>query len=206
MNTIVAGNLAYTDGQALLRIARFCLEMYVGPGASYRPDPEEWPPALQQPAATFVTLSHNGVLRGLTGVTEPRWSLMLDVALNTVAATRGLHQQPVQPEEVSDLRVSITVLTPLETLAYDSYEALLAALRPGEDGLVLSWGEHEGVLLPQAWQHFPEPAAFVAALCRRTGIPLAELQRVPPAMAVRRFGGQCFCERGYVEPAGADVW
>lgn len=203
MNTIVARNLAYTDGEALLRIARFCLEMYVGLGASYRPDPEEWPPALQQPAATFVTLSQNGKLRGLTGVLEPRWSLMLDVALNTVAAaTRDAHQEAVRPEEVGDLRVGITVLTPVQPVPYDNYGVLLAALRPHEDGLILSWDKRQAVLLPQVWQHIPKPEAFLAALCHKAGVPLAELHRVPPAVTVQRFGGQCFCERGYVEPAG----
>jgi AMMECR1 domain-containing protein len=59
----------------------------------------------------------------------------------------------------------------------------LAAMRPGVDGLVISWRGQRGTLLPQVWQQLPAPAAFLAALKHKAGLradfwaPDVQLQR-----------------------------
>ena len=47
---------------------------------------------------------------------------------------------------------------------------VLAQLRPGEDGVVLSWDERRATFLPQVWEKLPAPADFLAHLKRKAGL------------------------------------
>ena len=48
---------------------------------------------------------------------------------------------------------------------------LIAQLRPGEDGLILEDGARRGTFLPKVWEALPDPAAFLAALKVKAGLP-----------------------------------
>jgi len=77
----------------------------------------------------------------------------------------------VREDELDALTISISVLTPREPLPARDRDALLAALRPGVDGLVLEDGAHRATFLPKVWEGLPERAAFLAALLRKAGLP-----------------------------------
>jgi AMMECR1 domain-containing protein len=47
----------------------------------------------------------------------------------------------------------------------------LARLRPGIDGLVLSYGRRRATFLPQVWESLPEPRQFIAQLKLKAGLP-----------------------------------
>src|SRR5664279_3684128 len=47
-----------------------------------------------------------------------------------------------------------------------------AQLRPGVDGVVLTWRGMSGTLLPQVWTDLPERRAFLSALLQKAGLPL----------------------------------
>jgi hypothetical protein len=47
---------------------------------------------------------------------------------------------------------------------------LLAALRPGVDGLVLREGGRRATYLPAVWEQLPDPAEFVRQLKRKAGL------------------------------------
>jgi AMMECR1 domain-containing protein len=53
---------------------------------------------------------------------------------------------------------------------------LLAKLRPGIDGVVLSDGLRRATFLPQVWEKLPEPELFLEHLCQKMGAP-ADLWR-----------------------------
>jgi len=43
-------------------------------------------------------------------------------------------------------------------------------LRPGKDGVVVSWRGRRGTFLPQVWESVPEPREFLAQLERKAGL------------------------------------
>ena len=132
----------------------------------------EEPPALSQPRATFVTLKRKGVLRGCMGSVTARAPLAVDAADNAAAAAlRDPRFAPLGPHEVESTHVSVSVLSPLEDLAFSSEEDLLLRLRPGIDGLVLRSGARRALFLPQVWSQLGEPLSFVRALQRKGGLP-----------------------------------
>jgi len=129
-----------------------------------------WPPSLLEPRATFTTLMRRGALRGCCGTIEARWALVQDVWHNAwVSAYEDPRFPPVSPNEVVELDIAISVLTPLEPIYARNEAELIASLEPGVDGLVLSYGAARATFLPAVWQTIPEPFEFVARLKLKAG-------------------------------------
>jgi len=63
------------------------------------------------------------------------------------------------------------VLTPPVPLPCSSEAELLAAIRPGVDGLILADGFKRGLFLPAVWESLPDSAEFVRQLKRKAGLP-----------------------------------
>ncbi|THV24268.1 AmmeMemoRadiSam system protein A [Glycomyces paridis] len=155
-------------------------------------------PALERRAATFVTLERDGTLRGCIGVLTALRPLGVDVVRNARAAARDPRLPPVAPEEVPGLHVTVTVLSPAVPLRVNGFEELLAALRPGIDGLTLREGARRATFLPSVWQGLPEPGRFVAALLRKGGWPRRLWARGvrtaawPEGLAAEHYTGESF--------------
>jgi AMMECR1 domain-containing protein len=98
------------------------------------------------------------------------------------------------------IRLEVTILAPAQPLAFVNYDDLLPRLRPQIDGVILTWRERRGVLLPQVWRRFLKPEQFLAVLARKAGIPELELTAVPPTVGVLIFQVRHFAEPGYREP------
>jgi AmmeMemoRadiSam system protein A len=180
--------------ELLLAIARRSLLTYVGEQRQYEPELGALPDELQRPGASFVTLYSFGRLRGCVGSVEARLPLALDVALNAVAAaTRDPRFPPVSSGELGSLRLSVTVLSPLQHLAYESQSDLNQKLRPGIDGVMITWHSRRALLLPQVWERVPEPQDFLLALSEKAGIPRSELAAQPPTIAAFTFTAES-CE------------
>ena len=56
-------------------------------------------------------------------------------------------------------------------MEFEHEQHLLAQLRPGTDGIVLSYGQYRSTFLPQVWESLPEPRQFMAQLKRKAGLP-----------------------------------
>ena len=56
-------------------------------------------------------------------------------------------------------------------MQFASEAELACALRPGEDGLILSDGPSRGTFLPQVWESIPDPAEFLRRLKAKSGLP-----------------------------------
>ena len=174
-------------GHVLLRVAREALEAaFGGP-----PAPAHDEPWLQEPRAVFVTLEKHGELRGCVGQLEPRLSLLeavRDAARG--AAFRDGRFPPLAPEELPEVQLEVSVLSPLERLEVASEREALASLRPGLDGLVLSNGGRRGVFIPEVWKQLPDPADFLAQLKRKAGLPPLAL----PGTRYERFTAERWSE------------
>jgi AmmeMemoRadiSam system protein A len=135
-------------------------------------DPGDHPPDLRTIGATFVTLRIGGELRGCIGSIEAAEPLIVSAAHNAFRA--GFHDPrfpPISERELSKIEVEVSVLSPLEPMPADSEEALIAALRPGRDGIVLREGDRVGTFLPSVWEQLPEPRQFLRQLKHKAGLP-----------------------------------
>jgi AmmeMemoRadiSam system protein A len=176
---------------ALLRIARESLAEAVR-GDPFRRDLAAWPVVLRAPGACFVTLSRDGALRGCIGSLEPHRALWADAADNAVGAgLRDPRFLPVRPEELGHLRIAMAVLGRPEPIAVADRAALLAALRPEIDGLVISDQGRRATFLPKVWEQLPEPEEFLARLMQKAGLPTAHWS---PTLRVERYGAEEFDE------------
>ena len=156
-------------GSTLLKLARSEIASKLGHETAF-PTQASW---LQEPGASFVTLTRQGELRGCIGTLEAHRPLGLDVRENAVAAAfRDPRFMPLTREEFDDIRVEVSLLSPTEALAVASEEHALATLRPGIDGVVFEYGHYRSTFLPQVWEQLPEPAEFLAHLKRKAGLSM----------------------------------
>ena len=155
------------DGKLLIAIARASISGQFGLHFAVR----DAAPFLRRPGATFVTLKHNGQLRGCIGSLAAHRSLIDDVRANAhAAAFRDPRFDPLRFEELSSVRVEVSLLSVLEPMALCDEAEALAQLRPGIDGIVLEYGGHRGTFLPQVWEHLPDRRSFLTQLKRKAGL------------------------------------
>jgi len=129
-------------------------------------------PALELPGASFVSLhNRDGELRGCIGRLEAEEPLREQIHANArAAAFRDSRFAPLAVHEWPGLRIEVSLLGPLGLIAARNEAEALATVRPGIDGLVLSWRGRRATFLPQVWQQLPAPAAFLAALKNKAGL------------------------------------
>jgi AmmeMemoRadiSam system protein A len=154
-------------GETFLRIAReTLLELFEVPGERHEAEP--W---LQKKGACFVTLRKGPELRGCIGTILPHRSLIEDLRANTLAAaTRDPRFPPLARQELDHTVIHVSLLSPLQSMEFDSEADLLRQLRPEIDGLVLEYGHQRGTFLPAVWRNLPEPRDFLAQLKRKSGL------------------------------------
>jgi len=99
--------------------------------------------------------------------------LVADVAHSAFgAAFRDNRFPALEASELDQIETHISILSPLEPLSAPDEKALLDAIRPGIDGLVVRDGARQGTFLPAVWESLPEPAEFWRELKRKAGISL----------------------------------
>lgn len=182
-------------GGQLLFLARYTLISVVD-DAACEPERRVLSPALLRRASTFVTLTNHCTLRGCIGSIQARLPLILDVARNTVAASRDPRFDPVGPAELDDICIEVSVLERPRPMEFSDYDELISRLEPGSDGVILSWQDHKALLLPQVWERVPQPDRFLDTLCHKGQIPRQVLHSEPPCVTVATFKVDCFSEAG----------
>lgn len=138
--------LSASDKKTLLTLARKTLEYYFK--QKKHPEPDELgimiTSAMKQVMGGFVTLHKHSMLRGCIGdifPQRPLYIVVMDQAIN--AAVNDSRFAPVQEEELNDIELEISALTPPRPVS--SYEEII----PGKHGIVLSKHGHSAVFLPQ---------------------------------------------------------
>ena len=160
------------DAQQLLKIAATAIHR-----ASFGQDPGIFPGLagesahLRRNGASFVTLKIAESLRGCIGTLQAARPLAEDVAHNAhAAAVRDPRFPPLRPTELTELHLTVAVLSEPEPLAADDRDHLLQQLRPNIDGLILVAGRKRATFLPAVWEQLPRPEAFLDALWQKAGL------------------------------------
>ncbi|PAU80414.1 AMMECR1 domain-containing protein [Halovibrio salipaludis] len=177
----------------LLTLARDSIRQGFETGRPLPVNPAQWPEGLQREGASFVTLKRpDGSLRGCIGTLEARQPLVTDVAEHAhAAAFRDPRFQPLAAHELEEVHLELSILSRPEPLPVASEAELLAALQPGEDGLILEDGVHRGTFLPAVWESLPEPVDFVRQLKRKAGLPSDYWS---PSLTIKRYRTESFGE------------
>jgi len=108
------------------------------------PVPEDIPKELTKPAGTFVSLKKHGRLRGCIGTMRPtRKNAAEEIIMNAIsAAIRDPRFEPVSPEELEELEVSVDILGEPQPIRS------LDELDPKRFGVIVRKGARTGLLLP----------------------------------------------------------
>lgn len=164
--------LTSDDQQQLLLIASQAVRATACARQPARLDLASLSPQLAAIGASFVTLTNRGILRGCIGTIDARIALAEDVQLHAVdAASRDYRFCPVCEEELDEIEVEISVLSPPVELEYREPGQLPQILRPGVDGVLLQSQMHRSTFLPQVWEKIPDPEQFLTALCLKAQLP-----------------------------------
>ena len=124
-------------------------------------------PVFRQPGCVFVTLRRHGELRGCIGKVGQPGPLGEATAENCFAAAmRDPRFDPVQPYELADVQVELTLLGPLQPMR--SPHRLII----GSHGIHVTQESSRGLLLPQVAEEMGlEPTQFLALGCKKAGLP-----------------------------------
>jgi AmmeMemoRadiSam system protein A len=166
----MAGQLNQLEQETLLKIAREALIKSTQNQELPEISLDDLPISLQFKGASFVTLTKNDHLRGCIGTLEAYQPLALDVQEHALAAAQQDPRFPrVRIEEVEQIKIEISVLTPKIPLEYKMPEELPKKIRPKIDGVVLQDGFRKATFLPQVWDQLEDPEGFLSHLCAKMG-------------------------------------
>jgi AmmeMemoRadiSam system protein A len=122
---------------------------------------------LAEKRGAFVTLKIHGHLRGCIGHIAAIKSLpqtVIDMA--QAAAFQDPRFPPLSKEELRDLEIEISALTPFRTIQD------IREIEVGKHGLYMERGYHSGLLLPQvATEYGWDTKTFLEQTCQKAGMP-----------------------------------
>jgi AmmeMemoRadiSam system protein A len=173
------------DKKLLLKIAREALHAGVEGRESLQNLPTDAAPP--QSTGVFVTLRKRGRLRGCIGQVGKEQSLVQAIAhCAKAAALEDPRFNPVRPEELPEIEIEISALSPLQAIAPEQIEA-------GTHGLMVSRGSQRGLLLPQVATEMHWTARrFLEETCVKAGFDPTAWRE--PETTIQSFTAEVFCE------------
>ena len=143
----------------LLEIAHRSIDNYLNTGKKLELSEDD--PALLEQCGAFVTLHKHNQLRGCIGNiigSQPVYLTIRDMAIE--AAVEDPRFIPLTKEELEDIEIEITVLSPLQKV--DSPDKV----QMGKHGVLIRKGYRSGVFLPQVATETGWPRVeFLSNLC-----------------------------------------
>lgn len=137
-------NLNEKDKKELLSIARRTIEQYLNKNTLPEIDTSKLSNNVKTKCGAFVTLHKQGMLRGCIGhfeADEPLYKIVQQMAV--AASTQDYRFSPVKPNEVKELEIEISALTPMQKIkSIDEIEL-------GKHGIYIKKGPRGGTFLPQ---------------------------------------------------------
>jgi AmmeMemoRadiSam system protein B/AmmeMemoRadiSam system protein A len=154
-----------SEKKILLQFARESVLRYLT--TQTLPLPRNFPSRMKYPQGAFVTLKKGGDLRGCIGHLMPDSELGLTVgAMALQAAFNDRRFAPVKLDELENLEIEISVLTPMTPIS--SPEEIVV----GRDGVLLSKSGTSAVFLPQvAEENNWDRTEMLDNLCKKGGLP-----------------------------------
>jgi len=190
--------LTKSEGEIAVRLARTAIKECLNEGRKI--EPGNLPDVFKEKRGVFVTLNKNKEikeLRGCIGRPYPVLPLGVAIIISAINAAREDPRfPPVQPEEIDELVIEVTILTVpkhIKAKPKDIPDKIVI----GRDGLIVSTSLCSGLLLPQvAVEHGFDCTEFLCQTCMKAGLmPDAWLE----GAEVYSFEGQIFEE---VMPGG----
>jgi AmmeMemoRadiSam system protein A len=152
-------SLSKSDKELLFQVARASIQAHLQGEAV--PPLKAAPPHLCEPRGVFVSLHRQGRLRGCIGYLEAVKPLMQ--AVQEMAAAAAFHDprfSPLRQEELADLDIEISVLSPMRQIKN------IEEIEVGKHGLYIVKGLDRGLLLPQvATQYNWDRLTFLRQTC-----------------------------------------
>lgn len=183
------------EGKKLVLFARKNIESYINTRKNI--EIQDIPESFKSNRGVFVTLHTypKYSLRGCIGYPEPVLPLIdaiLDASVSS--ATRDPRFQEVRPDEIKNLVVEVTVLTPPELVSVANTNQYPSKIEVGRDGLIVELGFRKGLLLPQVpveekW----DSEDFLCHTCLKAGLPLGCW--MDEKTKIYKFQGQIFSEK-----------
>ncbi len=136
--------LSEKEKSYLLTLARKTITNFIEKNEATQVDTSELTPNLKVKTGAFVTLNEKERLRGCIGsfyANKPLYRIVQEMAIS--AATQDTRFSPVQAQEIPDLHIEISVLTPLHKISS------IDEIQLGKHGIYIKKGYHTGTLLPQ---------------------------------------------------------
>lgn len=158
--------LTIPQEKRLLEIARKAIEEYISSGRRLHFVEDD--PRLKEINGAFVTLHAHGELRGCIGNIvgqKPLFETVRDMAIES--ATGDPRFAPVAKDELKDIEIEVSVLSPLKKIrAIDEFIL-------GTHGVLVRQGWNQGVFLPQvAIETGWSKEEFLSNLClHKAGLP-----------------------------------
>lgn len=161
----VGMGLIETEKNKLLEIARSVIEGRIS--GEKNPKFQVESATLREKRGAFVTLHKHGQLRGCIGFIDAKKPLHKTIEEMAIAAAfNDPRFSPVSREELKDLSIEISVLTPLKEIK-DINE-----IEVGIHGIYIVKGFYSGILLPQvATQYRWDRLTFLKETCHKAGLP-----------------------------------
>ncbi|MGQ9688210.1 MAG: AmmeMemoRadiSam system protein A [Desulfobaccales bacterium] len=179
-------DLSAADQELLFRVARNSIQAHLrGKKAAL---PQATSPILNEPRGVFVTLHRHGRLRGCIGYLEAAKPLLAAVQeMAEAAAFSDPRFPPVRAEELADLDVEISILSPMRQIKN------IEEIEVGRHGLYLEQGLRRGLLLPQvATEYGWDRLTFLKQTCAKAGLPPDAWQ--DPSTRIYVFSADIFHE------------
>jgi AmmeMemoRadiSam system protein B/AmmeMemoRadiSam system protein A len=153
------------EKKALLDLARKIIETKCR--RERAPEPEAQSPTFNEPRGAFVTIRKQGRLRGCIGQIHARQPLVKTVAEMAVAAAFDDPRfPPLRREELKDIDIEISVLTPLRRITD------VGEIQVGTHGIYLRRGGYSGLLLPQVATEWGwDRNTFLEHTCEKAHLP-----------------------------------
>ena len=182
----VGVDLGFSESEKakLKEIARASIEAAVS--GKRAPEPSGVAKKLKEPYGIFVTINKHGNLRGCIGRIIGDQPLYLSCQqMARAAAIEDPRFSPVTKEELSDLEIEISILTPLQKIDKKGDVVI------GRDGLLIRKGVYSGLLLPQvAAEYGWSVDEFLAQTCYKAGLSTDALES--KETEIYRFSAEVF--------------
>jgi len=137
-------SLSENDKNYLLKLARETITEFIGKGTVPVVNTATLSSSLKTPCGAFVTLNKNHRLRGCVGRFDAQSPLYKVVQTMAIAAATEDHRfEKVQSNEIKQLTIEISVLTPLKKIQSPDEFVL------GKQGIYMRKGNFSGTFLPQ---------------------------------------------------------
>ncbi len=157
----------------LLSSARQGLRSFLAKGRKPKINDKTFSAPLHTTLASFVTLSQDGALRGCIGSLRAHQPLVHDVVANAIKAgtADARFARLTDPGQLDQLTFKVAVLTQPTPVSCPTKADAIAALTPGQTGLILEDQGKRGTFLPMVWDGISDRDEFVTRLIQKAGLP-----------------------------------